>query len=80
MCKLAVLVLRVIIIAVILLIFIFFNSLNETIFQETDAAASMKEIRRRDPYGHITIFLWFQFHLVLLSNHSSLTSGALLVG
>lgn len=27
--------------------------MNETIFQETDAAASIKEIRRRDPYDHV---------------------------
>lgn len=60
--------------------FISLNSLNETIFQETDAAASMKEIRRRDPYGHIPFFffcglsfIWFSceilacWHLVLYS-------------
>ncbi|GAY40328.1 hypothetical protein CUMW_051080 [Citrus unshiu] len=28
------------------------QDMNETIFQETDAAASIKEIRRRDPYDH----------------------------
>lgn len=58
MCKPAVLISRVIIKSVIPLIFIFRNSLNETIFQETDAATSMKEIRRRDPYGHIPFFFF----------------------
>ncbi|KDO60499.1 hypothetical protein CISIN_1g011958mg [Citrus sinensis] len=29
------------------------QDMNETIFQETDAAASIKEIRRRDPYDHV---------------------------
>lgn len=29
--------------------FCVFNSLNESIFQETDAAVTIKEIRMRDP-------------------------------
>lgn len=34
-----------------------FYSINEAIFQETNAAASIKEIHARDPYDHIAISL-----------------------
>lgn len=40
--------------------------MNETIFQETDAAATVKEIQRRDPYAQFScsvfsaiLFSWF---------------------
>lgn len=36
-----------------------FGSINESIFQETDAAASIKEIRRRDPYDHFSFDVCF---------------------
>lgn len=42
----------------------YFNSFNETLFQETDAAVTIKEIWQRDPYDHFPYIdsLW-NYHI-----------------
>ncbi|KAL5789229.1 hypothetical protein ACOSQ2_004117 [Xanthoceras sorbifolium] len=41
--------------------------INETIFQETDAAATIKEIRRRDPYAHTLTTCSFVLFFCIIS-------------
>lgn len=49
------------------LVCLLFDSLNESIFQETDAAISIKEIRQRDPYVQVLAGVCIRSHVLNLT-------------
>ncbi|KAF9683014.1 hypothetical protein SADUNF_Sadunf05G0168200 [Salix dunnii] len=55
------------------------QDVSDSIFQESDAAASIKEIRRRDPYDQMSFSFFVSEITVLYSNNSNLLTFLLFI-